>query len=525
MAWEEQKFQLPMFRDFVPEKLRFWIILLFPIVFQMSDAVFMGLSTEIASDLSLLQEDILMCGYAGMIGVTMTFPLLFRIKFRFTTNQILLAVTLGMAAISTICLFIRFVPAMIALSFLFGMLKLIGSFECFSSVMLKVAPRYNFAPFLTMVFTVVFGSIELSGIISSHICDTMPWQYMNLLSISMLLILALIAKTCMKSVRFMPPQPLFGIGWIGLVLWGLMLLAFAFIFVYGDYLNWFTSIYVHIAIGIILITIGLNLYRMLHYRHPYLPFASFKYRNTINMLLLYLLGCVMLSSESVLQHIFTAEVLQFSSITTTYPRYFTLLGIGVGAIFSTLAIEHLGWGYKRLTFVTFLFLTFYEIIMFCGITRQTNIEFLYLPAFFYGIGHVMLFIVITTYMEGIVPFQHRFQVLSILGFVRIGCGSAFGAAIFGHLFKVEMNENIAQLGSQINFNAANQISFHNMAEIVGQQSVMLSLQHLFGLAVLIGIVAMTLVAMGNFRNSIKLTYPTLSKVYKILIHREIDKKR
>ena len=162
-------FTLPMFRDFVPEGCRFWLILLFPIVFQMSDCIFMGLSVQMSGDLSLYPEDILMCGFATMIGVTMTFPLLFRLKFRFTTRQILLICTLGMTFISMVCLHIRFVPLMVGLSFLFGMLKLWGSFEVFSSVMLKVAPRYNFAPFLSLVFTIVFGSIELSGIVSAHI--------------------------------------------------------------------------------------------------------------------------------------------------------------------------------------------------------------------------------------------------------------------------------------------------------------------------------------------------------------------
>ena len=160
-----------MFRDFVPEGCRFWLILLFPIVFQMSDCIFMGLSVQMSGDLSLYPEDILMCGFAAMIGVTMTFPLLFRLKFRFTTRQILLICTLGMTFISMVCLHIRFVPLMVGLSFLFGMLKLWGSFEVFSSVMLKVAPRYNFAPFLSLVFTIVFGSIELSGIVSAHICS------------------------------------------------------------------------------------------------------------------------------------------------------------------------------------------------------------------------------------------------------------------------------------------------------------------------------------------------------------------
>lgn len=516
MALEQQKFQLPIFRDFVPENIRFWIMLLFPIAFQMSDAVFMGLSSEIAASQSLMAEDILMCGYAGMIGVTMTFPLLFRLKFRFTTYQILLTVCLSMAAISIICMNIKFMPMMIVLSFVFGMLKLVGSFECFSSVMLKVAPRYNFAPFLSLVFTIVFSSIELSAIVSSHVVHQMPWQYMNLFSINMLLVLALVVVICMKSIRLMHLQPLLGIGWIGLVLWGIMLLSFAFICVYGEHLNWFKSNYIHIAAGLIFITLGLNIYRMTHYRHPFISVSAFRYRNIFNMLVLYLLGCVMLSAESVLQHIFTGEVLGFDPITSSNTRYFTLLGIVAGAIFSTLAIEHLGWGYKRLVFVTFLFLTFYEVMMFCIISPDTNIGTLYLPSFFCGMGHVMLFIVITTYMEGIVPFQHRFEVLSILGFVRIGCGAAFGSALFGHFFKTEMSENIALIGSQINGIAAVQMQSEVAAQIVANQSIMLSLQHLFGFAAVLGVVSLIIVALGNFRNSVKLTYPNFAKVAKML---------
>ena len=506
-----------MFRDFVPEGWRFWLILIYPIVFQMSDAVFMGLSTQISSDLSLLSEDILMCGFAGMIGVTMTFPLLFRLKFRFTTRQILLTCTLGMATLSAICLHIRFVPLMVALSLLFGMLKLWGSFEVFSSVMLKVAPRYNFAPFLSLVFTIVFGSIELSGIVSAHITHAMPWQYVNYLSIGALLLLALLALTCMRNFRAMPPQPLLGIGWMGLLLWSVMLLAFAFIFVYGSYLDWLHSPYMHLAIGIILITLGCNLWRMQRGRHPYLPFAAFRYHNLLQVVVLFLVACVMMSTESVLQHILTGEVLHFSAVNTTGIRLSALIGTILGGIVSTQCIEHLGWGWKRLTFLSFLLLTMYEVVLFTLVSPHTPVEAFYLPALLYGMGHVMVFVVLTTYIEGIVPFAHRFQVLTILGFVRIGCGSALGAAIFGHLFKGSMSEQMALLGSQYSPTAMSHVSsFGEAAHAVSQSAILVSLRDLFGLAAVIGIITLLFITMGHFKHNIRRIYPTLVQVYGML---------
>ena len=50
---------MPMYKDFVPEKLRFWLTLFFPLVFQMSDALFMGLSEPISATTSLTPNDVL----------------------------------------------------------------------------------------------------------------------------------------------------------------------------------------------------------------------------------------------------------------------------------------------------------------------------------------------------------------------------------------------------------------------------------------------------------------------------------
>ena len=203
---------------------------------------------------------------------------------------------------------------------------------------------------------------------------------------------------------------------------------------YGKTLDWWHSPYLHLAVGIILVSLGCNLWRMRVGRHPYLPFVSFRQYNLLMVIVLFLVACVMMSTESVLQHIFTGEVLGYDHLTCARPRWAALAGVVLGGMVSVQCIERLGWGWKRLTFLAFLLLTLYEASLFALIAPDVPIEALYLPLLLYGAGHAMVFIVLTTYIEGVVPFPHRFQVLTILGFVRIGCGSALGSALFGHLF-------------------------------------------------------------------------------------------
>ena len=510
---------MPMYRDFVPEKLRFWITLFFPLVFQMSDALFMGLSGPISATTSLTPNDVLFCGFCGMIGVTVTFPVLFRFKFRFTTKQILLIVSLGMVLCNLICLNTTFMPVLALTNFIFGILKLWGSFECFSSVMMKVSPRYNFAPFLAIVFTVVFGGIELSGIVANHVVYGLPWQYMNYLMMGLQLLVALMVIVLMRDIRLMPLNRLYGISWIGMFLWGIVLMGFTFIFVYGDQIQWFRSPYTHIAIGVMLVSLSVLVYRMFHYRHPYLEYPAFRYHNLWNILVLFFVAALLMSTESVLYHIFTEEVQHFGTLSVANLKWWALAGILFGGFLSVQAIDRWHLSYKLLTFIGMDSITLYVLMMTFVIAPQTPIQAFRLPMFLYGVGHVMIFIVLTTYVEVIVPLQHRFQVLTILGFVRIGPGSAVGSALCGHLFNAEMAKNLNHLGSQVNPVSFRSHYYESIAYEVVENAMILSIRNLYGLMAFIGIVTLLILLGSRFQSQIKNHLPTLNKAYKVFSRR------
>ena len=83
-------FSIPAMRDFVPEKLRPWIVIFIVIIVQLSGGVYLAAVSEMVGSTALLQEDIMMAGYASMVGMGLTFAIMFRLKFRFPSKVALM---------------------------------------------------------------------------------------------------------------------------------------------------------------------------------------------------------------------------------------------------------------------------------------------------------------------------------------------------------------------------------------------------------------------------------------------------
>ena len=103
-APQNAPFSMPMFRDFVPRRIRPWIYLLIAVTFQMSGGLYMGTLNQMTGETSLMREDLTMCLYANLAGMAVWFSLLFRMKFRFT-NRTLLSVS---AAVALLLLFMLY---------------------------------------------------------------------------------------------------------------------------------------------------------------------------------------------------------------------------------------------------------------------------------------------------------------------------------------------------------------------------------------------------------------------------------
>ena len=80
-------FCMPMMKGWVPRRLQPWIYVLTALCFQFSGGIYLGALDEICGTTNFMIEDVMFLLYATLAGMAMWFPMLFRMKFRFTNQQ------------------------------------------------------------------------------------------------------------------------------------------------------------------------------------------------------------------------------------------------------------------------------------------------------------------------------------------------------------------------------------------------------------------------------------------------------
>ena len=122
-------FSMPMFRSFVPKGIRPWSYLLVALSFQVSGARYLGALNEQIGGNAEMREDVLMCLYCNLAGMALWFPMLFRMKFRFTNKTLLTAASVTVIVTNFLIGYVTFQPLLWLLCLIEGIAKIQGTFE------------------------------------------------------------------------------------------------------------------------------------------------------------------------------------------------------------------------------------------------------------------------------------------------------------------------------------------------------------------------------------------------------------
>lgn len=491
-----------IFKDSVPNRMRVFLCLFFALSFQFSGGVYLAAATQMYSSLALMQEDIMMAGYASFVGMTVIFPILFRLKFRFTSRSILLFVCPALILCNLITMSTDNVPLLVGSCFVAGMLRIWGTFESFSSVQLCITPTRNFAVFFPVVYLTVLGSIQLSGLTSVYLSEWGGWEYMHWFIMGLLSIVWLCVVLFTKHFRFMKPLPLYGIDWLGGLLWAIFLLSVIFVCEYGEHYDWFYSPFICTGIVIAVLSLLLSINRIFTRRHPYIAKETFQYKNTVPLLFLFLMLCLFLTTPNLLQNMFTGSILQYDALNVISLNWWNFFGIVIGCIGTYYWHVHCHGGYKVTAFTGFACIILYQCCMYFLIDPHMNIEWLYIPTLLRGAGYIILYISLTVYVTGIVPFQHFFQYLGLLGFVRTGFGSPLGSALFGRWMHHLLPENMQLLSARLD--AVNPVTTHiPLQQLYGEvmtQNLLVSIKEIYGWVCIAGIFFLLLILSYRYLN-------------------------
>lgn len=314
--------------------------------------------------------------------------------------------------------------------------------------------------------------------------------------IGMLMVVWICVMCLTPTIRLGKKIPLYGIDWIGLLLWTVMLFAIVFICIYGDFYDWLDSVQIRSCIVIAVVFLLININRMTSIRHPYIDPQVFRYKKFPVVLFLFLMLCLFLTTSSVLQNAFMTSILQYDTLNAISLNWCVFAGIlaGAGIVFFRQAV--LKEGYKLLISVGFTLIVMYQYYMyFLLIYPDLNIESLYLPNFLKGIGHGVLYISLTIYVAKHIPFKHFFQSLCVLSFIRTSIAPPLGSAILNRWMKHLQCDNWGLLSRNMDnlHEWMPDVSLMQLYEEVNTQTMLTSLKELFGWICLLGTVFLVIV--------------------------------
>lgn len=442
-------FTMPMFRSFIPRKIQPWIYIFIVLTFQFSGGLYLGTLNQMMGETTLMREDLLMCLYANLAGMAIYFPLLFRMKFRFTNKTLLLAAAMGVLVCNLAAPHITYLPLLWAVCFVQGMCKIQGTFECMSNIQLWMSPSRDFTVFFPVLHIIILGSMQLSDLLATYLMYHFHWSYMHLFMSGVMMIDLLILSTCIRHFRMFKKFLLLGVDWLGGVLWAALALEVAYLFNYGEFYDWWNSPVVgrlSMAIGV---TLLLCLWRMFTIRHPFLEPKMWTYRHLVPILILVVLVELFFATEHVLEHVFLDGVMHYQEMVSVQLNWAILAGALVGCVFAYWWMHVKRFGLLRLIAIGVAGIIGYLVSFYFTISSDIQFSQLYLPMVCRGFAYAVLSVTLLTYAEQIMSFQHFFQSLAVFQMLHMVVGGVVGAAIYSRGLSYYMADNIARYGAAI----------------------------------------------------------------------------
>ncbi len=492
-------FDIPEVPDYVPRKLKPWLFIFFVMIVQFSGGIYLASSTDMVGSTALMQEDILMAGYASLVGMSINFAVMFRLKFRFTNRIGLLLCGTVLIAANFICANTTNVPLLVATCFVAGWFRMWATFVCNSTIQLWITPVRDMAIFFCYVYLVVDGVIQLSGIVSIYTAFFSQWEYMHWIMSGFLVLMMVMVLILVKSVKGPMQIPLLGIDWIGALLWSVFMLSFTFICVYGTFYDWWEAEEIVGATILGVVCLVINLWRATFLHHPYISFQALKNRNVIRATLIYLVFFTLMATEHVFEHSYAAVILGFDETNLIDLNWYVFTGIVIGCAFTYFTFALHKWRYKTMAAIAFAFAVIYLGWFYFMIDYGVEKEMLFFPLFIRGFASVIISIVfLTSIVQSGLHFFVFPQALTINGFTGAVMGATLGPALIGEFLRHTMAKNSAIISAHFtDFNAGTaHIPLGQLYGTIQQHSLVVSMKEIYGWLLIAAILSLIIIALS-----------------------------
>lgn len=461
-------FAMPMMKDWVPRWIQPWLYVLTALCFQFGGGYYLGALEVIRGTTNFMIEDVMFLLYASLAGMAVYFPMLFRMKFRFTNKQLLCASAIVLGICNIVTMYSQSMPVLVVACFIAGMAKIQGTFECMSNIQLWITPRRDFSVFFPVLHIILLTAIEGSGWLAAWFGHHFTWQMMHVFTVGTMSLTLLIQLVCCRPFCPMPHRlSLKGMDFQGGLLICVLMLTLSYIVVYGDHYMWLDSLHMRVLLGIAIVLAGIVLYRMHYYRYPYVEFKLFTFRNVVPILIVTFFAELALGAEHTMEEILYSEVVHLEELTKESQYMWVLPGMYVGILLDIYWLKVRKWKVWKLFGIAFLSIALYGMLMYFTLGTGGNIEQYRLAIFLRGFSYAILGPTLMWALEESVPsLELFFMGLFVFNIFHMYLAGATGYGIYTTIFSHFLNDDMQNYGRQLTLTRLDLAHF-NFGEYVG----------------------------------------------------------
>lgn len=415
------------FASWVPKPLMLLLIIFFLSVSVSINGVY---SSDVIGAMANYNEYYTMANNAGIIGMSLGVLLALRLKMHFRSKELILFSSLSTALLSIIIVTSNSVEVLVTGTFLINFFKMPMLFEMVLPMMFILSPTGDRGRFYAIFYPIMLGGSFYTAYLFANSVNDTSWQTPYYTMAILMLVVALCSVVFQHNQRFSFKMPLHQVDWLSMVLYisSLMLINYGLVFMRQQ--AWFYSPYIVFSLigGVLLF--GLLIYRQKFIKRKFINFGVFLERENVKhgLVLLIFTGLFMVGAGFTTQY--TTAVLGYNNLINAKLNLWQIVGFVIAGVLAFFYFKK-QWNMKYYIATGFGMFFIYLLFFYFMIQPQMNIEYLYIPTIFRGLGMGMLFISIWFYASLHLEMADMLGVVAVLIVVRTFIATSVGSAFLG----------------------------------------------------------------------------------------------
>lgn len=485
------------FHDWIPRPLGVIVLLLMFVPPTFSGGAYMSNLNEMTGGLGVWTEDVQLAGFFTSIGMCLFPPFMIRflqvrrIKRTYIGSFAILlglnyicAVTTSIPLLLLTCLLIGFVRAMVMIHCTFTIAPYLTGMDTLSMFTMTEVPtpevQYVMERKRTFLMPVLYFYILLiaqsSNVVTAWFAYEYQWQQVYYVVMGMLLIGILLVVLLLRDEA---PKAPYHIEWeliSDMLLMALVLCSMSYLLVYGKTLDWWNSVQIRWAMGILLLSIGMFFIVACRKRkRDYLPLTVFTYRNVSMAMLLFLLAMLLNSSN-----MFVGLFLKLSTPANNYHSAalsgWACLGCILGLILSLFLVV------KKVRFRTaflvgFLLMAAANVYMYFQYQSFTTMERLFLPMVLNYAGLLIPYALVAAWGMKHLPAHYLVTFVFLMIWMRNAIAPVIGTSVYTNWLNERQQFHTMRLAEKV---SQTSIPASTLRLYMGKQATLLAMKDITG---------------------------------------------